>query len=108
MLGTAGLSGLYRLGDPLNLRMTGIVINQPDLPYWCVGILDWLARVQALQQASGELKVYREFLRQCLEEGLSYDYVNEKTGKKTTLHGPAAIYALHQEYGLRLEAEANK
>lgn len=108
MLGTAGLSSLYRLGDPLNLRMTGIVINQPDLPYWCVGILDWLARVHALQQASGELKMYREFLRMCLEDGHPYDYVNEKTGKITTLHGPASIYGLHQEYTRRLEAEANK
>jgi len=99
---------LYRLGDPLNLRMTGIVINQPDLPYWCVGILDWLARVQALQQASGELKMYREFLRMCLEEGHSYEYVNTNTNKTTMLHGPAAIYALHQEYGLRLETKANK
>lgn len=91
--------------------MTGIVVNQPDLPYWCVGILNWLAMVQSLQQATGELKMYREQLRMCLEEGQPYEYVVIKPGKpaKTTLlHGPAAIYGLHQEYTGRLEAEANK
>lgn len=88
--------------------MTGIVVNQPDLPYWCVGILNWLAMVQSLQQASGELKLYRDLLKQCLEDGFPYIYVNEKTGKQTLLHGPAAIYGLHQEYTGRLEAEANK
>lgn len=88
--------------------MTGIVINQPDLPYWCTGILNWLAQVQSLQQATGELKIYREQLRMCLEDGQPYEYVNVKNGKTTLLHGPAAIYAVHQEYCLRLDAEANK
>ena len=96
------------MGDPLNPRLTGIVINQPDLPWWAVGILNWLAMVHAIQQATGESGVYRETLKQCLEHGAPYTYDNEKTGKRSILYGPSAVYGVYQSYCLALDNQANK
>ena len=98
---------MYRLGDPLNLRMSGVVINQPDLPHWAAEVLNWLGMVQVMQQAVGETgKIYGEFLKRCLEDGDSYPYTNAKTGRTVTLHGPAAIYGLYQSFSEQVKRDA--
>lgn len=58
--------------------MTGIHINQEDLPWWVVGVLGWLSMVQALQQSymDGWPERTRAFLRQFPPERI-YDLYSE-------------------------------
>lgn len=97
------------MGDPLNLRMSGVTISQPDLPHWCVYILNWLGMVGAMQQAGGSLgNTYRDQVKRALETGEMFGYTNLKTGKTTYSSGPAAIYGVYQSFSMALEREANK
>ncbi len=97
------------MGDPLNLRMTGIVISQPDLPHWATDVLQWLAMVNAMQQASGSIgKTYRMLIKEALEKGAPYDYIDTKTGKRTWMSGPSSIYGIYQSFCIAIESEANK
>lgn len=94
------------MGDPLCARLTGIVINQPDLPHWATSILNWIGMVQAMQQASGDIgKIYREMTRQVLEEGGQAEYVNTRTGKVAWLSGPGAIVGVYQSFCMAMEAD---
>jgi hypothetical protein len=106
---TAGLSAIYRLGDPLNIRMTGIVINQPDLPHWAVDILQWLGMVNAIQQATGDLgRIYRGQLEVAFEKGIPMRYDHKKSGKVSWYSGPASVYAVYQSFCAAIELAANK
>lgn len=88
--------------------MSGIVINQPDLPHWAVHVLHWLAMVGAIQQASGSVAVWKKTLELHLESGAPYPYDNKKTGKRTLLSGPACVYGIYQDFADVIEREANK
>lgn len=96
------------MGDPLNARLTGLVVNQDDLPYWCVEILHWIGMVSAMQQATGKIgSDYRPLVDMALDGSLSYDYVS-KGGKKRKLHGPAAVYGIYADFCTAVELQANK
>ena len=93
----------------MNLRMTGIVINQPDLPHWATDILQWLGMVRSIQESTGDVgKTHRELLEQQLETGGILQYVNAKTGRVSFLSGPASIYALYQMFTNAILLEANR
>jgi hypothetical protein len=97
------------LGDPLNLRMSGVTINQPDLPHWAVDVLNWLGMVQAMQSAYGDVgKRYRERLKMVFDYGEPCQYTNDRTGKSVWLTGPAAVYGLYQSFVAAIEKEASK
>lgn len=89
--------------------MTGIVINQDDLPYWCIDVLHWLGMVKAMQEASGKIgNDYRDQLKMALETGAPVQYTNTKTGKSRWLSGLHTIYALYQDFCITVENEAKK
>lgn len=98
------------MGDPLNVRLTGIVINQPDLPWWAVGVLNWLGMVHAIQQSSGDIgRTYGGLLKMALDGTKdATPYVNTKTAKTSWLSGPSAVYGIYQQFIGALEREANK
>jgi len=89
--------------------MSGVVINQPDLPHWAVDVLQWLGMVNAIQQSSGDIgRLYRGQLEVVFERNLPMKYTHKKTGKVTTYHGPAAVYAVYQSFCAALEVEASR
>ncbi len=106
---TAGLTDAYKLGDPLNERMTGFCPDQPDLPFWAVSVLQWVSMVTSMQRAHGKLGVtYRGLVKQALEEGLQYGYNSERTGRVTIYSGPAAIYGVYQSFCATVDRENSK
>lgn len=108
-MAVAGLAGIYKMGDPLCARLTGIVINQPDLPHWATGILNWLAMVGAMQDAGGAIgQTYRTLVKEALKGGVVTPYTNVNTGKTTHMSGPAAVYGIYQEFSLAMELEASR
>jgi hypothetical protein len=105
----AGLASLYKMGDPLAYRLTGIVINQSDVPWWYAGILNWLGMVHAMQQATGDIgREYGAMVKMAIDGTLTYPLVSEKTGKQTLLYGPAAVYGVYQSFCLKVNQEAHR
>lgn len=80
------------------LRLTGLPQDQDDLPWWIEGILDWLLRVRAINEAWGQAG---EAARYKLEIALG----------DTTLpgyaKGPEAVYEIYQTMIEGQEAEKN-
>jgi hypothetical protein len=88
----AGVAALYGMGTPIDVRLSGVKIDQPDLPWWAVACLGWLGTVRAIQEGYGETAAgYRKALKLILETG-----------------SPTRVYILYKDYVAAMEAEANR
>jgi len=92
-LRTAGLAQMWQLGDPVCSRLTGVKLNQDDLPWWYTAILGWIAMVRSIREAYGwdGAEGYRQLLDQRLER-----------------ENPAFVYLLYKEWALVRERESKR
>ena len=80
------------------LRLTGLPQNQPDMPWWVEGILDWLLRVKAIQEGWGNAG---EAARYKLEVALGGPPLHGYAA------GPEAVYSIYSDMVQMQEAEKN-
>jgi hypothetical protein len=103
----AGVVGIPE--TPQAFATLGVHISQPDLPHWAVQVVGWLRMVRSINDASGrEGMAFQQQLKGALENGESFPYIHEKTGKTTMMRGPQAVYAIYQSYTLHMEAEKRR
>lgn len=87
----AGLAALYGLGAPTDTRLWGVTINQPDLPWWVLDVLSWLAMVKSIREGVPGVDCSEDY-RQLLEM-----HLKEKP--------PSFLYKFYTDWANRMESE---
>jgi hypothetical protein len=66
----AGIASEYQFTSVLDYRLTGININQDDLPWWAYQILVWISMVHAVFNCPGENgSAHRAGMKRIVEKG---------------------------------------
>lgn len=71
----------------MQYKLSGVNVNQEDLPWWYTEILNWLAMVSSIQQCPGDNgPAHRANMKHTLKRG-----------------NPNDVYKLYESYSLYME-----
>jgi hypothetical protein len=87
----AGIVSEYKFDSALDYKLSGININQDDLPWWAYAILVWMSMVNAMFNCPGDRgPAHRASIRRILDRG-----------------NPNEVYKAYESYCLYYEAWAD-